>query len=145
MKITKILERDMGHRVPNHESKCRNLHGHRYKAEITLEGDVIGEKGVSSEGMVIDFSHIKRIAGGFIDEVLDHGYMCQEGDVVGDVVEAQGWKLQRVPFVPTAENIVAWLFDKLQPTFEDTYGTKLQLASIRLYETPTSYVDYPTA
>ena len=37
--ITKRLEFDAGHRIPQHKSQCRNLHGHRYALEITLEGD----------------------------------------------------------------------------------------------------------
>jgi 6-pyruvoyltetrahydropterin/6-carboxytetrahydropterin synthase len=62
MQITKIIERDMGHRVLNHKSKCSNLHGHRYKAYITMEGEIIQAKGDTNEGMVIDFSDIKAIA-----------------------------------------------------------------------------------
>ena len=37
--ITRKLEFDAGHRIPDHKSQCRNLHGHRYTLEITLTGD----------------------------------------------------------------------------------------------------------
>lgn len=143
MKITRIIEWDMGHRVPNHESKCRNVHGHRYRAEITLEGEVIGEKGVSEEGMVIDFSHIKTIANGFIDEQLDHGYMGHEklDEEMLRFLFARRMKWLAVDFVPTAENIAKWLLDKLAPLFADKYGTGLKLYSIRLYETPNNFVE----
>ena len=46
----------MGHRVLNHRSVCKGLHGHRYKAEICVEGELVLESGSSEEGMVIDFS-----------------------------------------------------------------------------------------
>ena len=141
--ITKILEWDMGHRVPNHESKCRNLHGHRYKAEITLIGDVVGEKWVSQEWMVIDFSYIKAIAGGYIDTVLDHGYMFQTGDRIGELAREMWHKILEVPFVPTAENIAAFLYNELKDKFTEQYGNSLKLHQIKLYETPTSYVIYP--
>ncbi|MDP2056292.1 MAG: 6-carboxytetrahydropterin synthase, partial [Thiobacillus sp.] len=36
MLITRRLEFDAGHRIPNHASQCRHLHGHRYALEITL-------------------------------------------------------------------------------------------------------------
>jgi len=49
MEITKTIERDMWHRVPNHKSKCRNLHWHRYKVYVTMEWDVVNEKWVSDE------------------------------------------------------------------------------------------------
>ena len=53
MQVVKIIQWDMGHRVMNHRSICRGLHGHRYKAEICIEGDMISVEGVSEEGMVL--------------------------------------------------------------------------------------------
>jgi hypothetical protein len=41
MRITRRLEFDAGHRIPDHASQCRHLHGHRYALEITLSGDII--------------------------------------------------------------------------------------------------------
>lgn len=142
MKITKIIERDMWHRVPNHSSKCRNLHWHRYKAYITLSWDVIWEKGISDEWMVIDFSHIKQISQNFIDTELDHWYMFQVWDPIWEKVKELDMKYMEVEFVPTAENIAKFLFDKLEWKFDDIYWTNLKLDSIKLYETPTSYVIY---
>ena len=49
MKIGKVIQWDMGHRVLNHRSVCKGLHGHRYKAEICVEGGLIQEKGLSEE------------------------------------------------------------------------------------------------
>lgn len=72
---TKTVEWDMGHRVPNHKSKCKNVHGHRYKAEVTVRGEIIPEEGISDEGMVIDFSDVKAIVNSICDGELDHGYM----------------------------------------------------------------------
>ena len=44
--IRRYVETDTGHRVPNHKSKCRHFHGHRYRFEAEIEGDVVTEKGV---------------------------------------------------------------------------------------------------
>ncbi|MFZ8988336.1 MAG: 6-carboxytetrahydropterin synthase, partial [Methylophilaceae bacterium] len=38
MIITSRMEFDAGHRIPNHKSSCRNLHGHRYAIEVSLSG-----------------------------------------------------------------------------------------------------------
>ena len=81
MKIVKIIQWDMGHRVMNHRSVCKGLHGHRYKAEICVEGDIVNETGVSEEGMVVDFADIKRIANSFIHDKLDHAFMVWDKDV----------------------------------------------------------------
>ena len=50
MKITKIIQWDMGHRIQNHRSICRGLHGHRYKAEICIEGSIITSKRIIRRG-----------------------------------------------------------------------------------------------
>src|SRR5476649_2864811 len=60
--ITRKLEFDAGHRIPDHKSQCRNLHGHRYTLEITLTGQVISVEGNSDNGMIMDFSDIKALA-----------------------------------------------------------------------------------
>ncbi|MDR1848594.1 MAG: 6-carboxytetrahydropterin synthase, partial [Zoogloeaceae bacterium] len=62
MRITRRLEFDAGHRIPDHQSQCRNLHGHRYALEITLEGEVNAKPGETDSGMVMDFADIKAIA-----------------------------------------------------------------------------------
>ena len=51
--ITRKLEFDAGHRIPDHKSQCRNLHGHRYTLEITLTGAVIDVEGNSDNGMTV--------------------------------------------------------------------------------------------
>ena len=38
MEITTRMEFDSGHRIPNHKSVCKNLHGHRYAIEVTVKG-----------------------------------------------------------------------------------------------------------
>ena len=140
MKITKNIEWDMGHRVTNHESKCRNLHGHRYKVEICLEGNLIDLKNDSSEGMVIDFGHVKKIANKYIFDRLDHRFMVWKKDklLMNFFIKHKELKHVSVPFVPTAENIAEWIFSLLDSRFKDTYHTQLKLYSITLWETPTS-------
>lgn len=144
MTVSREVSWDMGHRVPNHKSKCRNVHGHRYLMWVTLEGEVIGQSGVSDEGMVIDFSDIKTIVEGYIDEKLDHGYMGNKAldREMLELLSRNGMKHVGVDFIPTAENIAKYLFEELSPLFVDAYGTKLRLSEIRLYETPKSYVIY---
>jgi 6-pyruvoyltetrahydropterin/6-carboxytetrahydropterin synthase len=58
MRISRRLEFDSGHRIPNHESQCRHLHGHRYALEVTLTGNIIVAPGDAQHGMVMDFSQV---------------------------------------------------------------------------------------
>lgn len=140
MKISKQIEWDMGHRVPNHRSKCRNLHGHRYRAEICLEGKLINIEGASEQGMIKDFSKIKEIALKHIHDVLDHGFMVWEKDklLVEFFSKNPDLKYKIVSFIPTAENIAAWIFIELDKYFKDKYNTGLRLRYIKVWETPTS-------
>ena len=144
MKIVKIIQWDMGHRVLNHRSVCKGIHGHRYKAEICLEGELIVDSGSSEEGMVIDFSDIKKIAQKFIQNKLDHGFMVwdQDDELLDFFKHSKGHKLVIVPFTPTAENIAAYIFQKLKNEFSDKFKTGLHLHSVKLWETPSSYALY---
>ena len=144
MKIGKVIQWDMGHRVLNHRSVCKGLHGHRYRAEICVEGDLVEKKDASEEGMVIDFADIKNTAQKFIQEELDHAFMVWEKDI--ELLEffknSKGHKPVIVQFTPTAENVAAYIFNKLKDKFTDVFKTGLHLQSIKLWETPSSYALY---
>jgi 6-pyruvoyltetrahydropterin/6-carboxytetrahydropterin synthase len=144
MKVIKEIQWDMGHRVTNHHSQCRNLHGHRYRAEICVEGNLVNITGISDEGMVIDFGDIKKIATEQVHDVLDHGFMVWDKDKVLTKFfnKNKDQKHLVVPFVPTSENIAAWIFNQLDKHIKDKYGTGLRLYSIKLWETPTSSAVY---
>ena len=134
----------MGHRVMNHRSVCKGLHGHRYKAEICVEGVIVSESGASEEGMVIDFSDIKKIANSFIQEKLDHAFMVWEKDteLLDFFQKSEGHKPVIVSFTSTAENVAAYIFNELDGQFNDAFGTGLRLHSVKLWETPTSCAIY---
>ena len=141
MKIGKVIQWDMGHRVLNHRSICKGLHGHRYKAEVCVEGNLIEKSGVSEEGMVIDFSDIKKTAQKLIQIELDHAFMVWDKDeeLLEFFKHSKGHKPVIVPFTPTAENVAAYIFYILEDKFSDVYKTGLHLQSIKLWETPSSY------
>ena len=144
MKIGKVIQWDMGHRVLNHRSICKGLHGHRYKAEICVEGELIQESGTSEEGMVIDFSDIKKISNQLIQDKLDHAFMVWEKDeeLLNFFKESKGHKPVIVPFTPTAENVASYIFFMLKDKFQDVFKTGLHLHSVKIWETPTSYALY---
>ncbi len=142
MQITTRLEFDAGHRIPNHKSQCRNLHGHRYALEITLSGDVITQE-ISENGMVMDFSDVKRIARESVVDVWDHAFLVYEKDaeVLNFLNTLPNHKTVIFPSVPTAENMAAEAFKILKSQYQDTYGNHLKLDRVRLYETPNSWAD----
>jgi len=130
----------MGHRIPNHKSVCRNLHGHRYKLKVQLGGELQEVTGTSDEGMVLDFGDVKKILIKEIHDYCDHSFMYSSSDQVLESFFAQNHSFRsiKVNFIPTAENIAFWVFDKLFHKLKIAYGNRLQLYKIELWETPTS-------
>lgn len=143
MQITTRLEFDSGHRIPNHKSQCRNLHGHRYVLEITLSGDIIKQENASENGMVMDFSDVKAIAKESVVNVWDHAFLVYQHDkeVLNFLNSLPDHKTVVFPTVPTAENMALEAFRILKSKYHDTYGNHLKLEKVRLYETPNSWAD----
>ena len=143
MRITRRLEFDAGHRIPDHRSQCRHLHGHRYALEITLSGDVIERNGDPANGMVMDFGDIKTIALREVVERWDHAFLVYQHDkeVLNFLNSLPDHKTVVFPTVPTAENMALEAFRILKSKYQDTYGNHLKLEKVRLYETPNSWAD----
>ncbi len=143
MLITKEIEIDMAHRVPNHKSKCRNLHGHRYKIEVGVDDKKILDAGSSSEGMVIDFSDLKEVMMEELDVKYDHGLVMYERDefqmIFAELKENHKQKIIFVTFVPTAENLAQWWFIVMKSKLAER-GVKIK--HVKVWETPTSTATY---
>jgi 6-pyruvoyltetrahydropterin/6-carboxytetrahydropterin synthase len=141
--ITRKLEFDAGHRIPDHKSQCRNLHGHRYTIEITLIGDVIDQEGQSDNGMIMDFSDVKGLAKEYLVDKWDHAFLVYENDLVIKTF-LQGLpdhKTVVLNRVPTVENLARIAFDTLKKVYRNRYGRSLSLSKIVLYETPNCWAE----
>ncbi|GAB2182086.1 6-carboxytetrahydropterin synthase QueD [Denitratisoma sp. agr-D3] len=143
MQITRRLEFDAGHRIPNHQSQCRHLHGHRYVLEITLRGNVIRDTQSPADGMVMDFGDVKTIAKTHVVDRWDHAFLAWKNDhaIVDFLATLPDHKTVLLDRVPTAENLAALAFDILAPLYRDSYGNQLSLERVRLYETPNCWAD----
>ena len=141
--ITRKLEFDAGHRIPDHKSQCRNLHGHRYTLEITLTGAVIEEEGSSDNGMIMDFSDVKTLAKQHLVDVWDHAFLAYEKDtaVLEFLSSLPGHKTVVIDRIPTVENLARTAFDILNNVFRDRYGTGLRLQRLVLHETPNCWAE----
>ncbi len=139
--IRRYVETDTGHRVPNHKSKCKHIHGHRYRFEAEIEGDVVKQKGVSEEGMLMDFSDISEILTEHIHDVVDHAFVVYEGDELAlNAVKLMGddHRTVVVDFIPTAENLARWAFEQIEALISTAYGNRLRLVAMHVRETPKS-------
>ena len=142
--ITRRLEFDAGHRIPNHGGQCRHLHGHRYALELTVLGPVHASREQADDGMVIDFGDIKRIALTHLVEPWDHAFLVAKQDtvLVKFLESLPSQKTVILEDAPTVENLVKFAFDILAPVFTTETKGQMVLQAIRLYETPNCWADY---
>ncbi|MBC3860720.1 6-carboxytetrahydropterin synthase QueD [Undibacterium jejuense] len=141
--ITRKMEFDAGHRIPDHSSQCRNLHGHRYTLQITLTGEVVQQDGESDNGMIMDFGDIKALANKHLVNLWDHSFIVYEKDyIIKNFLEKlPGHKTVVIDRVPTVENLAKIAFDILKDVYQDHFGRNLKLAKVTLYETPNCWAE----
>jgi len=143
--IRRFVETDTGHRVPNHKSKCRHFHGHRYRFEAEIHGDVVKQPGVSEEGMLMDFSDVSQILMERVHDIIDHAFVIYEFDEEGkralDLL-SNDHRTVVVPFIPTAENLAKWAFEQVEPHIKTAYGNALSLKAMHCRETPKSWATW---
>ena len=143
LSVTKQIDFEAGHRLPFHHSKCKNLHGHHYVIEFSLEGIINTTEGNTEQGMVVEFADIKKIAKEVIKGPWDHAFIAYEKDhaVIEFLNSLKDHKTVLTPLPPTAEHLADLAFDKLNEAIQKKYGQTLQLKRLRLYETPTSWAE----
>lgn len=135
---TRLFGIDCGHRVTLHESKCRNVHGHRYSIEVT-----VGAPDLDEVGRVVDFGVVKQVVGAWLDEALDHGYIHHPEDMIGHLLKEQGHKVFAMPErfgEPTAENLAELILHVAQKLLQLHDGA-LTVTKVRVWETPNCYAD----
>lgn len=132
-KISKEYRWEMGHRLPNHPSVCRNVHGHSYRMILTLEGLV------QQNGILIDFYDIDETVKPIIEN-LDHSFLCDRDDTLMiELLENNKFKYNIVDFATTAENISLYFVSILKNKFK--VYSHIERISVRVYETSDSYAE----
>lgn len=161
--ITREIGIDAGHRVMTHGSKCKSLHGHRYKIQATCSANILIPEGEQQE-MVLDFGFLKQLMMDFIDYFCDHGMIMYHKDSLlvpaflsdsqynemlpflkedGFVLRKSNMgKLYIVDFIPTAECLAEHWFNRLYAPVKQASDGYATLKSITVHETPNCKATY---
>ena len=132
MKIAKEFRWEMGHRLPDHFGKCKNIHGHSYKMLVEFSGEL------DKSGMIIDYYDVEKIINPVI-ETLDHAFMVNKNDkVVLDFLEKMDSKRVVVDFESTAENICKYLLNEVSKT---SLPENVKEIKVRVQETTEDYAE----
>lgn len=87
--VTKVFEFAASHFLTKYHGKCENLHGHNYKLEVTVVGEL------NEDDLVLDFVILKKIVKEKIINELDHTHLNERFDN------------------PSAEVMAVWIWEQL--------------------------------
>ena len=162
--IERKIEIDAGHRISSHGSKCRNLHGHRYTVIAVCAGSLAGSG--EQRGMVMDFEFLRDEMLREVYDACDHAMMLWVDDPLAQkfIDDKRGFEnirkqvakkgfyrtekstvgaLYIMDGVPTAENLAAHWFKRLEAGIRKRSNRKARLHQIKVYETPNCLAVYP--
>ena len=139
IRVTKEFDFEMAHALDCHDGKCHNIHGHTYGLKVTFIGEPIDAPGMPKDGMVIDFSDIKKIVKHNVVDVFDHALVLRDNSrFLGTINEKINPRLILVPYQPTAEKVLERMIGIIQSHMPDN----MKLHSALLRETKTSYAEW---
>lgn len=128
---------DAAHFLKDYDGKCQNLHGHSWLVKITLYQSYL-QTNKQNRGMVLDFTTAKQILKSYTQDKFDHSFIFETGSIssmMKDEMNKMNWKLNEVPFRPTAENFAKYFYK----VFEDQ---NYQVEYVEVYETLTNKATY---
>ena len=140
IRITKLFAFEMAHALENHDGGCQNIHGHSYKLRVTILGEPASNGNSPKEGMLMDFSDLKSIVNKHIIEKYDHALVLKSttNSQVIEALKNQYQKVEITDYQPTSEQLLLHFVSILRKVLP----SNVQLFSLRLSETETSYAEW---
>lgn len=141
IRITKQFSFETGHALYGYDGKCRNVHGHSYKLDVTVIGKPIAESSHVKHGMVIDFGDLKKIVKEEIVDKFDHATVFNKNTPhleLAEDLEKRGHKIIFADYQPTSELMLVDFSKKLNARLPES----VRLHSLKLRETETSYAEW---
>lgn len=141
IRITKEFTFETGHALHGYDGLCKNVHGHSYKLAVTLIGTPIDDVAAVKNGMLIDFSDLKKIVKREIVDPFDHATVLNvttSHKELADEMESRGHKVVRVDYQPTCELMLVDFAAKIK----DKLPASVTLYSLRLRETGTAFAEW---
>lgn len=140
IRVTKEFHFEMSHVLWNYDGPCRNVHGHSYRLFVTVTGQPLDDPENPKNGMVVDFTELKKIVRKEIIDVFDHSV------AVSSMFDSRKLELFRslfgnivtVSYQPTCENLVVDFASKIAARLPGG----VNLHSLKLYETATSFAEW---
>lgn len=117
-RLTKSFRFEASHQLPQHDGKCRRLHGHSWVGKLICEDHKLVTQGPKT-GMLVDYGDLSAAIRPILEDYLDHHHLNQTTGLEN----------------PTSELLAKWLYDKLKPDLP-------WLVAVVIEETCTSAAEY---
>ena len=141
IRITKQFSFETGHALYGYDGKCKNVHGHSYRLDVTVIGTPIDDASNVKFGMVIDFGDLKKIVKEDIVDVFDHATVFNKNTPhveLAKELQDRGHNVLLVDYQPTSEMMVIDFAEKIKRRLPEN----INLHSLKLQETATSYAQW---
>jgi 6-pyruvoyltetrahydropterin/6-carboxytetrahydropterin synthase len=117
--ITVIKSFSAAHLLAEIGGKCEELHGHNFKAEVTVAATEL-----NSTGLLIDFRVFKKWLGEILDDI-DHKYLNALSSFAG--------------INPSAENIAKYICEKMELK---AGASRVNVVRVKIWESENAAVTY---
>ncbi|MGB2087347.1 MAG: 6-pyruvoyl trahydropterin synthase family protein [Psychroflexus salarius] len=141
IRITKQFTFETAHALYGYDGKCKNIHGHSYKLDVTVIGQPIADTSNVKCGMVIDFGDLKKIVKTEVVDVMDHAIVLNQHTPhirLAEDLKKTGHNVVLVDYQPTSENMVIDFAKRIQSKL----SSDLSLHSLKLRETETAFAEW---
>ncbi len=141
IRITKQFSFETGHALYGYDGKCKNVHGHSYRLDVTVIGKPISDTSNVKYGMVIDFGDLKKIVKEEIVDVFDHATVFNKNTPhieLANELKNRGHNVILADYQPTSEMMVIDFAHKIKERLPEN----IRLHSLKLRETATSYAEW---
>ena len=141
IRITKQFSFETGHALYGYDGKCKNVHGHSYRLNVTVIGKPISDNTNVKFGMVIDFGDLKKIVKEEIVDVFDHATVFNKNTPhieLAKELEDRDHNVLLVNYQPTSEMMVIDFASKIKKRLPNN----IELFSLKLQETASSFAEW---
>lgn len=140
IRVSKEFHFEAAHALWNYDGPCKNIHGHSYKLIVTVMGIPMNDLNHPKNGMLVDFADLKKTVNQLIINPFDHAVLINRiSDMESFYTTKEMFdKMLVLDYQPTCENLLLDIVNRLK----DSFPQNVELHSVRLYETATSFADW---
>tara|TARA_B100001559_G_scaffold278866_1_gene251062 strand:- start:233 stop:685 length:453 start_codon:yes stop_codon:yes gene_type:complete len=141
IRITKQFSFETGHALYGHDGKCKNIHGHSYRLNVTLFGTPIMDESSPKFGMIMDFSDLKKIVKETVVNPFDHSTIFNKNtphSKLAKDLKSSGHKVVLVNYQPTSEMLVIDFAERIKKRLP----ANVRLHALKLRETASCYAEW---